>query len=57
MNREKGWSIRRPVDISEDFHKSGMVLITDLRSDKYLNKKNENSKLDASQQEGTEEDS
>jgi len=28
---------RRPVDISEDFRQSGMTLITDPASDRYLN--------------------
>jgi hypothetical protein len=28
--------VRRPVDIGDSFHESGMYLITDPRSDKYL---------------------
>ena len=54
------WSkgpIRRPVDISADYHASGMVLITDPRSDRYLRKLHERSKLATPQQEGAEEDS
>jgi len=37
------WSkgpVRRPVDIGDSFHNSGMVLITDLKSDKYLDQSN-----------------
>ena len=49
--------IRRPVDISNEFHASGMVLITDPRSDIYLRKVHERSKLATPQQEGSEEDS
>ena len=30
--------VSRPVDIADSFHDSGMVLITDPRSDKYLNR-------------------
>ena len=30
-------TIRRPVDISKDFKQSGMTLITDPASDRYLN--------------------
>lgn len=36
------WSkgpVRRPVDIGNSFHDSGMVLITDPKSDKYLDRK------------------
>ena len=44
--------IRRPVDISKDFKQSGMTLITDPASDRYLN---EHAKLAASQQKRTEE--
>ena len=44
--------IRRPVDISKDFKQSGMTLITDPASDRYLN---EHAKLAASQQQATEE--
>ena len=44
--------IRRPVDISKDFRQSGMTLITDPASDRYLN---EYAKLAASQQKRTEE--
>ena len=40
--------VRRPVDLSQDFKKSGMTLITDPASDRYLN---EYSKLATSQQE------
>ena len=29
--------VRRPVDLSQDFKKSGMTLITDPASDRYLN--------------------
>ena len=47
--------IRRPVDISNEFHASGMVLITDPRSDIYLRKVHERSKLATPQQEGAEE--
>jgi len=43
--------IRRPVDISKEFKKNGMTLITDPSSDRYLN---EYSKLATSQQKGTE---
>ncbi len=42
--------VRRPVDLSQDFKKSGMTLITDPASDRYLN---EYSKLATSQQERT----
>ena len=44
--------VRRPVDLSQDFKKSGMTLITDPASDRYLNAY---SKLATSQQKGTEE--
>lgn len=36
------WSkgpVRRPVDIGDSFHDSGMVLITDRKSDRYLDRK------------------
>ncbi len=50
--------IRRPVDYGESFHESGMTLITDPRSDRYLMRySNECSKLATPQQEGAEEDS
>ncbi len=39
--------VRRPVDIADSFHESGMVLITDPRSDKYLNRIHERSKSDS----------
>lgn len=42
--------IRRPVDISKDFRQSGMTLITDPASDRYLN---EYSKLATSLKERT----
>mgnify|MGYP003347613967 CR=1 FL=1 len=42
--------VRRPVDLSQDFKKSGMTLITDPASDRYLN---EYSKLATPQQERT----
>ena len=42
--------VRRPVDLSQDFKKSGMTLITDPASDMYLN---EYSKLAASLKERT----
>ena len=38
-------SIRRPVDMGEEFIKSGMTLITDPKSDYYLRKYNENLQL------------
>jgi hypothetical protein len=44
--------IRRPVDISKEFKKNGMTLITDPASDRYLNAY---SKLATSQQKTTEE--
>ena len=43
----------RPVDISKEFSQTGMTLITDPASDRYLN---EHSKLATSQQKGTEEE-
>lgn len=43
--------IRRPVDISKTFRNSGMTLITDPASDRYLNA---SSKLATSLQEGAE---
>ncbi len=43
-----------PVDYSNEFHKSGMTLITDPRSDRYLRKSHESSKLDTPLQEGEE---
>ena len=50
----------RPVDMSDEFRKNGWeyckYLITDPRSDHYLAKSNEHSKLATSQQEGEEED-
>ena len=49
--------VRRPVDISDGFHESGMVLITDPRSDRLLNQIHERSKLATPQQEESEEDS
>ena len=51
---ENEHQIRRPVDYGKEFHKSGMTLITDHRSDYYLHKYNENFKLASSQQEGEE---
>ena len=33
---KKEHQIRRPVDYGKDFHKSGMTLVTDTRSDRYL---------------------
>lgn len=39
--------VRRPVDIADSFHESGMYLITDPRSDKYLNRIHERSKSDS----------
>ncbi len=42
--------VRRPVDLSQDFKKSGMTLITDPASDRYLN---EYSKLATSLKERT----
>ena len=48
--------VRRPVDIGENFHASGMTLITDPRSDRYLRQYRERSKLATPQQEGAEED-
>ena len=39
--------IRRPVDISDTFKKSGMTLITDIASEKYLKPSNDNTKLDS----------
>ena len=42
--------VRRPVDLSQDFKKSGMTLITDPASDRYLN---EYSKLATSLKEKT----
>jgi len=51
-------NIRRPVDYGTSFHESGMTLITDYRSDRYLMRySNECSKLATPQQEGAEEDS
>ena len=52
-----GKPIRRPVDIGDGFHESGMVLITDPRSDRLLNQIHERSKLATPQQQGSEEDS
>ena len=49
--------VRSPVDISDDFHASGMTLITDPRSDVFLRQYRESSKLATPQQEGAEEDS
>jgi len=43
--------VRRPVDLGIAFKESGMTLITDPASDRYLNA---HSKLAASQQKGTE---
>ena len=43
--------VRRPVDLGTAFKESGMTLITDPASDRYLNAY---SKLAASQQKGTE---
>ena len=45
---------RTPVDVSEQFRKSGMVLITDPASDRYLN---EHTKLATSLKEGEETNS
>jgi len=42
-----GKPIRRPVDMADWFKKSGMYLITDPRSDKYLNRIHERSKSDS----------
>jgi hypothetical protein len=50
-------TVRRPVDYADDFHKSGMTLITDPRSDRYLRQIHERSKLATPQQEESEEDS
>ena len=44
-------SIRRPVDLGDSFKKSGMTLITDPASDRYLN---EHAKLATSLQKGEE---
>jgi hypothetical protein len=44
-----------PVDYAKEFHKSGMTLITDPRSDRYLRKTDESSKLDPPLQEGEKE--
>ena len=53
--------IRRPVDMSDSFKREGWeyckFLITDPRSDEYLRQSYERSKLETSQQEGSEEDS
>ena len=46
------WTIRRPVDISQDFKQNGMTLITDPASDRYLDAY---SKLATPQQETKEE--
>jgi len=43
--------VRRPVDLGTSFKKSGMTLITDPASDRYLN---DHSKLATSQQKRTE---
>lgn len=43
--------VRRPVDLGTAFKKSGMTLITDPASDRYLN---DHSKLATSQQKRTE---
>ena len=52
---------QRPVDMSDAFMRKGweycLYLITDPRSDEYLRKCHESSKLAAPQQEGAEEDS
>ena len=52
---------QRPVDMSDTFMRKGWeycrYLITDPRSDEYLRKHHESSKLAAPQQEGAEEDS
>ncbi len=49
----------RPVDMSNEFRENGWeyckYLITDPRSDHYLSKSNEHSKLETPQQEGEEE--
>ena len=49
-------TIRRPVDYSDEFHKSGMTLITDPRSDVFLRQYHERPKLATPQQEGSEEE-
>ena len=48
---------RRPVDYGKEFHKSGMTLITDPRSDRYLSKIEDNvrSQSLSSLQKGAEE--
>ena len=53
--------VRRPVDMSETFKKEGWeycrFLITDPRSDAYIARnKDDSSKLDTPQQEGSEEE-
>ena len=48
--------VRRPVDIGDSFHASGMYLITDPRCDVFLRQYRERSELDTSQQEGEEEE-
>ena len=53
--RTKG-PVRRPVDIGDSFHASGMYLITDPRSDRILKQIHERAKLDTPQQEGEEEE-
>ena len=56
-----GGPIRRPVDMSETFKKEGWeycrFLITDPRSDAYIRRcRDDSSKLDTPQQEGSEEE-
>ncbi len=51
-------NIRRPVDYGKSFHESGMTLITDPRSDRYLKEiENASTKLETPLEEGTEENS
>jgi hypothetical protein len=54
---ENEHQIRRPVDYGKEFHKSGMTLITDPRSDRYLSKIEDNvrSQSLSSLQKGAEE--
>jgi hypothetical protein len=54
---ENEHQIRRPVDYGKEFHKSGMTLITDPRSDRYLSKTEDNvsSQSLSSLQKGAEE--
>ena len=54
---KKEHQIRRPVDYGKDFHKSGMTLVTDTRSDRHLIKIADNvrSQSLSSLQKGAEE--